>query len=35
MTNHENVAETSQAAYYAVIFTSLRSKQDNGYEENA
>lgn len=35
MKNHENAAETPQAAYYAVIFTSLRSKQDNGYEETA
>ncbi len=35
MTNHEDAAETPQAAYYAVIFTSLRSKQDNGYEETA
>ena len=35
MKNHENAAETPQAACYAVIFTSLRSKQDNGYEETA
>ena len=35
MTNHEDAAETPQAAYYAVIFTSCRSKEDNGYEETA
>ncbi|HHJ17618.1 MAG TPA: antibiotic biosynthesis monooxygenase [Gammaproteobacteria bacterium] len=39
MTNHEDAAETPQAACYAVIFTSLRSRkyeeQDNGYEETA
>ena len=35
MTNHEDTAETSQDTYYAVIFTSRRSKEDNGYEETA
>lgn len=35
MTNHEDAAETPQAACYAVIFTSRRSKEDNGYEETA
>ncbi len=39
MTNHQETAETPQAAYYAVIFTSRRSTkydgQDEGYEETA
>ena len=35
MKHHKTAAKTSQAAYYAVIFTSLRSREDNGYEETA
>ena len=29
------IANTPQAPYYAVIFTSIRTEQDNGYEDMA
>jgi len=35
MKHNENTAETSQTAYYAVIFTSRRSGEDRDYEKTA